>query len=113
MTPRVRCLGCGQIGTWGRSGRCAACRIATARVIERDPARRSLKRARYDAEHRRARRDWIPAVDTGTVRCGRCGETIRPGEPWDLDHLEHLGISHPSHAHHNRAARRRPTPQET
>jgi hypothetical protein len=66
-----------------------------------------LKRRRYDADHRRARREWLPHVDAGVVRCGRCGDLIRPGEPWDLDHLDHLGVSHPSHAAHNRAATRR------
>jgi hypothetical protein len=104
---RVMCLGCGHVGRWGSSGRCETCRIRTVRRIERDPARRSIKRARYDRQHRAERRAWAPLVATGTVRCGRCAEPIAIGEAWDLDHLEHLGISHPSHASHNRAATRR------
>ena len=31
-----------------------------------------------------SRRRWL----AGGVRCARCGEPIRPGEPWDLGHVD-------------------------
>ena len=102
---RVRCLGCGLIGRWGRAGRCEECRRPIATARERDLRRRGIKRARYDADHRRIRRAWLPYVLEGIVRCGRCAELIDVGEPWDLDHLP-TGRQHPSHASCNRKARR-------
>lgn len=40
----------------------------------------------YGAEHQRLRAYWAPQVAAGRVVCWRCGEVIRPGEPWDLGH---------------------------
>lgn len=110
-TPSRQCLGCGQLGGWGRGGRCPRCRVARRRRLERDPRRRALKSARYDASHRRLRRSWLPYVQLGVVRCARAryGECllddslILPHQPWDLDHLAN-GTSAPSHAPCNRAA---------
>jgi hypothetical protein len=40
-----------------------------------------------------------PFVEAGCVRCARCGELIKPGEKWHLDHDDfdrsrYLGASH-------------------
>ncbi len=57
---------------------------------------------RYDANHRRLRREWSAIVNTGTVNCTRCGQPITPGTMWDLDHIH--GGQAPAHASCNRAA---------
>lgn len=110
-----RCLGCSRlVRGLGRSGRCDECRVAASNERERDLDRAAHKAARYDAHHRRLRRHWAPYVAIGSVRCGRAlvgqclhaVKLIRPGESWDLDHVDELGRSHPSHADCNRAARR-------
>lgn len=110
MSISRRCLDCGVLGQWDRTGRCDTCKPAARKDSAR---RRATKAARYDANHRRLRKRWLPFVLQGIVRCGRAstGEClhadpfIRPGESWDLDHLP-AGRSHPSHADCNRAARR-------
>jgi len=38
----------------------------------------------YGQAHRARRRGIAPMVEAGIVRCARCGELIRPGEPCDL-----------------------------
>jgi hypothetical protein len=38
--------------------------------------------------HRMLRRQVEPSVLAGRARCVRCGERIRPGEPWDLGHVD-------------------------
>jgi hypothetical protein len=48
--------------------------------------------------HRESRAQWKPVVDTGRVRCARGADCvfavdgvaglIRPGEPWDLGHVD-------------------------
>jgi hypothetical protein len=56
--------------------------------------------------HRARRRRWAPLVEAGVVRCTRCGELIRPGEPWDLGHVdgsERTVYSGPEHRRCNRA----------
>jgi hypothetical protein len=58
---------------------------------------------RYGNSHRRERSAWAGRVAHGTTPCARCGETIVPGDPWDLDHLAD-GSRRPSHASCNRAA---------
>ena len=61
----------------------------------------------YGAEHRREREKWLPLIRTGKVRCARCGEDIRAGEKWDLDHNDdRTGYLGPSHARCNRATKR-------
>lgn len=60
----------------------------------------------YGTAHRRARQRIAHHVNTGNATCARCGQPIRPGQPWDLDHTDdrtsYLG---PSHRHCNRGAR--------
>jgi hypothetical protein len=52
------------------------------------------------------RLEWAPLVAGGGVRCARCGEPIKPGEPWDLGHddLYPALYSGPEHVRCNRAA---------
>lgn len=38
--------------------------------------------------HRRLRLAVEPTVLAGRARCWRCGDRIRPGEPWDLGHVD-------------------------
>lgn len=33
------------------------------------------------------RQHYAPMVATGTIRCWRCKEPIRPDDPWDVGHL--------------------------
>ncbi len=42
----------------------------------------------YGHAHRTRRRGIAPMVEAGIVRCARCGELIRHGEPWALGHLD-------------------------
>src|SRR5262245_25661856 len=44
-------------------------------------------------------------VLAGGVRCARCGEEIRPGEPWDLGHRDGSKVEYtgPEHRRCNRA----------
>lgn len=56
----------------------------------RKPRANTSKRG-YGAEHQKLRRAFKPRVDTGRVRCWRCGDLITPdptipGEGWDLGH---------------------------
>lgn len=97
--PVVVCLDCRTLTPKDRSGRCPDCRGVRNRERHADPVRR----ARYGNAHRRRRRQWLPYVLAGGVRCARCTGRIRPGDEWDLDHLDN-GMSHPSHASCNRAA---------
>src|SRR5262245_27072880 len=65
----------------------------------------------YGATHRAAREQVKPLVLAGGVRCARCGEVIRPGDPWDLGHVDgdKSRYSGPEHRWCNRAtAGRRP-----
>jgi hypothetical protein len=66
------------------------------------------RKALYDnGTHRRRRKELEPVVARGLTPCARCGELIRPGEPWDLDHLDGgVGYRGPSHARCNRATSR-------
>ena len=40
----------------------------------------------YGFTHRYLRKRLERAIATGRVRCARCGNPIRPDEPWDLGH---------------------------
>src|SRR4051794_14389578 len=65
----------------------------------------------YGGRHQQLRAQFAPRVATGGVRCARCGEPIRPGEAWDLGHVDgdKSRYQGPEHARCNRAtAGRRP-----
>lgn len=59
----------------------------------------------YGSEHQKRRLLWKSEVAKGTVECARCGELIRPGEPWDLGHVpgDRSRYSGPEHRSCNRA----------
>lgn len=42
----------------------------------------------YGRRHQDLRERFQPLVLAGNVRCSRCGDPIRPGEPWDLGHVD-------------------------
>src|SRR4051812_33258669 len=42
----------------------------------------------YGGPHQAIRAQLAPGVAAGRARCARCGEMIRPGEPWDLGHVD-------------------------
>ena len=57
----------------------------------------------YGAAHQRKRLQVKQLVDRGAMRCCRCGQPIRPNQPWHLDHSdapgshqrgEYAGVSH-------------------
>lgn len=60
----------------------------------------------YGAAHQAERARWAPIVARGGVICWRCGEPIRPGQPWDLGHDDNDRTIYrgPEHRGHNRAA---------
>src|SRR5262245_1427081 len=59
----------------------------------------------YGREHQTLRARLAPLVAAGYARCARCGETIRPGEPWDLGHGDgdRMRYAGPEHRWCNRA----------
>jgi hypothetical protein len=67
--------------------------------------RRRDERLLYGRKHRRVRASWEPLVAMGTVACARCGQTIAPGERWDLGHADGVPGQYagPEHAACNRA----------
>ena len=50
--------------------------------------RRPFPTSRYNGPHRANRDRLDPVVKTGTVPCVRCGELIKKGESWQLDHRD-------------------------
>jgi hypothetical protein len=42
----------------------------------------------YGGDHQIARKRLTPLVLAGGAKCARCGEPIRPGEEWDLGHVD-------------------------
>lgn len=59
----------------------------------------------YGPMHKSRRAQLAPAVATGNIACARCGNLIRPGQAWDLDHTDdRTGLLGPSHRSCNRAA---------
>ena len=52
------------------------------------------------------RAEWARRMAAGVVKCARCGEVIRPGEDWDLGHVDGtLAYNGPEHARCNRATK--------
>jgi hypothetical protein len=62
---------------------------------------------RYGQHHKNLRRRWRLKIQASGVDCARCGEPIKPDEPWDLGHVDggRPGeYSGPEHRACNRAA---------
>jgi hypothetical protein len=59
---------------------------------------------RYGHSHQRLRRRLALVVAAGGATCTRCGQPIRPGQPWDLGHVEGNPYQYagPQHAMCNR-----------
>ena len=83
--------------------------------------RKKLRNRKYgQARHRRTRKEYVPLVATGLVRCARgdgcsfaelvngvmVGGLIEPGTPWDLGHDDRDPSVHsgPEHRYCNRTA---------
>lgn len=52
----------------------------------------------YGSRHDAERSKWAPLVESGTVRCVRCGKYVDPSHRWSPDHNEdrtgYLGVAH-------------------
>jgi hypothetical protein len=81
------CIGCGDRGRWGGSGRCPSCY--------------ALHKAKYrEPEFVADRQHWRDLLTLGVLLdCARCGEQIRSIDDLDCDHA--TGNS-PTHARCNR-----------
>ena len=51
-------------------------------------ARQELDNLTYGPRHREIRSRYKPIVLAGGVKCAKCHELIRPGQPWDLGHVD-------------------------
>jgi len=67
---------------------------------------RAARRAQYDSPtHRNMRAAIAATVNVGLEMCARCGNQIKRGDKWDLDHADdRLGYLGASHASCNRSA---------
>jgi hypothetical protein len=82
-------------------------------MSNRQPHTRTTTQRGFGTAHQRRRAELAKLVDTGRVRCGRCGELIRRGQRWHLDHQDRADAhqrglyraSPASHAHCNLRAR--------
>jgi hypothetical protein len=69
------------------------------------PRKGTTSQRGYGTQHRHTRAWWAPRVATGTTTCARCGQPIRPGQPWDLGHTDdRKRYAGPEHANCNRSA---------
>ena len=50
--------------------------------------RKAINRGLYSSEHKRLRATFAPRVAAGAVDCARCRRPIKPGEAWDLGHVD-------------------------
>lgn len=71
----------------------------TTHQAEAERARGNSNQRGYGVEHQRTRTTLDIRVQAGLVNCARCGQRIKPGEPWHLDHddtdkTKYLGPSH-------------------
>jgi len=105
------CLDCRSLGEW-KGARCPTCKTAKVREYESDAQRRAAKAARYGPDHEALRRQYVPLVEAGVIKCARCLKpiapfTMTPNGParttWHLDHLPN-GVSAPSHSACNEGA---------
>ena len=103
--PPKPCLDCGQPQSLG--SRCQRCerRHDEHRILRRNASRGGQP---YGPDHVALRRRLAPYVHAGMFDCARCGEQIRAGQAWDLDHVDdahavELGRA-PAHADCNRQA---------
>lgn len=74
---------------------------------EAERARGNANQRGYGSAHQQLRKEWALKVRTGSVICARCGDTIQPGERWDLGHDDNDRSKYngPEHADRcNRAA---------
>jgi hypothetical protein len=109
MSPIVTlCNSCGRtVPLQSKRGRCDACRKTYER--EKSRARRAkygtTTQRGYGSRHRELRAGYEPQIQTGLVKCARCGHPIAPGEPWDLGHDDNdrRRYSGPEHRYCNRA----------
>jgi hypothetical protein len=76
--------------------------------LHRTPRGTSAQRG-YGARHQQLRAAWEPVVAAGRVDCWRCGQRIRPRQPWDLGHddVDRTRYRGPEHQACNRGASRR------
>jgi hypothetical protein len=85
-------------------------RLMAMRRRRRSYAPRASTSSRgYGHMHQQLRKRWALEVATGQVPCARCGELIRPDEPWDLGHDDHDRSKYtgPEHRACNRATNKR------
>lgn len=76
---------------------------AHARQVEQ--ARGSRHQRGYGSQHQQERKRWERTVQLGQVDCARCGQRIRLGQEWHLDHTDdRTGYLGPSHAGCNASA---------
>ena len=77
----------------------------TKHQAEAERARGNANQRGYGAAHQQLRREWAPKVRTGSVICPRCGESIQPGEPWDLGHDDNDRTKYNGPEHRDRCNR--------
>jgi hypothetical protein len=78
--------------------------------LESDPTLPKLSTSErgYGRSHQRARAELQRLVAEGTAFCSRCGQLIRPGQEWHLDHRDdRLGYRGAAHASCNVGAANR------